>query len=86
MATSSMHMLMGSPVHVAPACARSGEWSDHFGSYVHNISLHFCKSCFQELVVKIIVAYGVKFVRPYRAILNINCIIFLIHFMPHDDT
>jgi hypothetical protein len=33
----------GSPVHVAPACAGSGEGSDHFGSYVLKFSLHFCK-------------------------------------------
>jgi hypothetical protein len=25
-------------VHVAPACVGSGEGSDNFGSYVHNIS------------------------------------------------
>jgi hypothetical protein len=36
-------------VHVAPACARSGEGSDHFGSYVHSFSLHFCKSLFPGL-------------------------------------
>jgi hypothetical protein len=30
----------GSPVHVAPACAGSGEGSNHFGFYVHSISLH----------------------------------------------
>jgi hypothetical protein len=39
----------GSPVHVAPACAGSGEESDHFGSYVHSFSLHFCKRLFLEL-------------------------------------
>jgi hypothetical protein len=31
--------LKGSPVHVAPSCAGSGEGSDHFGSYVHTIFL-----------------------------------------------
>jgi hypothetical protein len=36
-------------VHVAPAYAGSGEGSDHFGSYVHSISLHFCKSLFPRL-------------------------------------
>jgi hypothetical protein len=30
-------------VHVAPACAGSEEGSDHFGSYVLNLSLHLCK-------------------------------------------
>jgi hypothetical protein len=29
-------------VHVALACTRSGEGSDHFGSYVCHLSLHFC--------------------------------------------
>jgi hypothetical protein len=32
-------------VHVAPACAGS----DHFGSYVCSISLHFCKRLFLGL-------------------------------------
>jgi hypothetical protein len=36
----------GSPVHVAPACVGAGEGSDHFGSYVCNLSLHFCKRLF----------------------------------------
>jgi hypothetical protein len=36
-------------VHVAPTCAGSGEWSDHFGSYVRNFSLHFCKRLFPGL-------------------------------------
>jgi hypothetical protein len=35
-----------SPVHVAPTCAGSGEESDHFGSYVRSLSLHFCKRLF----------------------------------------
>jgi hypothetical protein len=39
----------GSPVHVATVCARSGEGSDQFRSYVHSISLHFCKKLFQGL-------------------------------------
>jgi hypothetical protein len=39
----------GSPVHVALTCARSGEGSDHFGYYVCNISLHFCKRLFSGL-------------------------------------
>jgi hypothetical protein len=33
----------GSLVHVAPACVGTREGSDHFGSYVRNISLHFYK-------------------------------------------
>jgi hypothetical protein len=33
-------------VHVAPACTGSGEGSDHFGSYVCSLSLHFCKRLF----------------------------------------
>jgi hypothetical protein len=36
-------------VHVAPACAGSREGSDYFGSYVRNISLHFCKRLFPGL-------------------------------------
>jgi hypothetical protein len=36
----------GSPVRVAPACIGSGEGSDHFGSYVCILSLHFCKRLF----------------------------------------
>jgi hypothetical protein len=39
----------GSPVHVAPACSRSGERSDHFGSYARNLSLHFYKRLFLGL-------------------------------------
>jgi hypothetical protein len=44
-----MALPKGSPVHIAPACAGSGEGSDHFGSYVCNISLHFCKKLFPRL-------------------------------------
>jgi hypothetical protein len=36
-------------VHVAPACVGSGEGSDHFGSYVHNLSPHFHKRLFPGL-------------------------------------
>jgi hypothetical protein len=36
-------------VHVAPACAGSGEGSDHFGSIVRSLSLHLCKRQFPEL-------------------------------------
>jgi hypothetical protein len=31
---SVLTLKKGSPVHVAPACAGSGEGSDHFGCYV----------------------------------------------------
>ncbi|CAM0952226.1 unnamed protein product [Alopecurus aequalis] len=34
------------PGAVAPACAGSGEESDHFGSIVRSISLYFCKRLF----------------------------------------
>jgi hypothetical protein len=36
-------------MYVAPACAGSGEGSDHFGSYVCSISLHFCMRLFTGL-------------------------------------
>jgi hypothetical protein len=39
----------GSPVHVVPACTGSGEGSNHFGSYVHSISLHFYNRLFPGL-------------------------------------
>ena len=42
----SVYIIKGSPVHVAPACAGSGEGSDHFGSIVRSLSLHFCKRLF----------------------------------------
>jgi hypothetical protein len=38
--------LKDSPVHVAPACTRSGEVS---GSYVRRLYLHFCKRLFLGL-------------------------------------
>jgi hypothetical protein len=41
--------IKGSLVHVAPACAGSGEWSDHFGSYVRSLSRHCCKRLFPGL-------------------------------------
>jgi hypothetical protein len=37
--------LKSSPVHIAPACAGS----DHFGSYVRSLSLHFFKRLFSGL-------------------------------------
>ena len=40
---------LGSPVHEAPACAGFGEGSDHFGSFVRSLSLHFCKRLFPGL-------------------------------------
>jgi hypothetical protein len=39
----------GSSVHVGSAYTRSGEGSDHFGSYVCSLSLHFYKSLFLGL-------------------------------------
>jgi hypothetical protein len=36
-------------VHVTPTCAGSEEGSDHFGSYVRNLFLYFCKRLFLEL-------------------------------------
>jgi hypothetical protein len=36
-------------VHVAPVCTMSEEGSDHFESYVRNLSLHFCKRLFPRL-------------------------------------
>ncbi|XP_044362097.1 replication protein A 70 kDa DNA-binding subunit A isoform X2 [Triticum aestivum] len=39
----------GNLVHVAPACAGSREGSDHFGSIVRSLSLHFCKRLFPGL-------------------------------------
>jgi hypothetical protein len=42
-------VLWGSPVHVVPVCAGSGEGYDHFGSYVCNLSLHFYKRLFPIL-------------------------------------
>jgi hypothetical protein len=41
--------IKGSPVHVAPTCIGSREASNHFGSYVRSLSLHFCKSLFPGL-------------------------------------
>jgi hypothetical protein len=45
----SIKLFEGSPVHVAPAWARSEEGSDHFESYIRSISLHFCKRMFLGL-------------------------------------
>jgi hypothetical protein len=36
-------------VHVAPAYAWSGEGSDHFGSFIRSLALHFCKRLFSGL-------------------------------------
>jgi hypothetical protein len=43
------NLIKGSPVHVAPACASSGEGTDHFRSYVRSLSLHFCKRLIPRL-------------------------------------
>jgi hypothetical protein len=42
-------MKKGEPVHIVPACVGSREGSDHFGSYVDNLSSHFCKRLFSGL-------------------------------------
>jgi hypothetical protein len=42
-------LLKGSPVHVAPTCAGSREWSNHFGSYVYRLSVHFYNRLFPGL-------------------------------------
>src|SRR4051812_37863866 len=36
-------------MHVAPACAGFREGSDHFGTIVRSLSLHFCKRLFPGL-------------------------------------
>jgi hypothetical protein len=36
-------------MQVAPACTGSEEGSDHFGSHVHSLSLHFYKRLFPRL-------------------------------------
>jgi hypothetical protein len=46
MRTEAMSLSLLSLVHVATACTGSGEGFDHFGSYVHNHSLHFYKMLF----------------------------------------
>jgi hypothetical protein len=39
-------LVKGSPVHIAPAWAGSGEGSDHFESYVHSLSCIYARGCF----------------------------------------
>jgi hypothetical protein len=59
-------------MHVAPACAGSGEWSDHFGSYVRSLSQHFCKRLFPGLrtrdlmVTKNVLFISVKISKPVK--------------------
>jgi hypothetical protein len=36
-------------MHLAPAYAGSGEWSNHFGSYVRSNFMHFCRRLFPGL-------------------------------------
>jgi hypothetical protein len=43
------HDIKGRSVHVALACAKSGEGFNHFGSYVCSFSLYFCKMLFLGL-------------------------------------
>jgi hypothetical protein len=47
--STTMQQKKGSSVHVALACARSQEGSDHFGFYVHGFSMHFYKRLFPRL-------------------------------------
>jgi hypothetical protein len=47
--TLQVCIIKGSPMNVAPACAGSREGSNHFGSYVHSLSLNFCKRLFPRL-------------------------------------
>jgi hypothetical protein len=42
-------MNKGSPVHVTPAYEGSKEGSDHFGSYVRSLSMHFYNRLFLGL-------------------------------------
>jgi hypothetical protein len=44
-----MEYIKGQPVHIDPPYEGPGEGPDHFGSYIRNISLHFCKRLFSEL-------------------------------------
>jgi hypothetical protein len=37
-------------MHIAPMCVRNGKESDHFGSYVRSLSLHFCKMLTKKLL------------------------------------
>jgi hypothetical protein len=46
MRTNGWARAIGSPVHVARACARSRKRSSHFESYVRSLSLYFCKRLF----------------------------------------
>jgi hypothetical protein len=47
--TKNGFQIKGSMVHVAPACVEYGEGSNHFGSSVRSLSLHFYKRLFQDL-------------------------------------
>jgi hypothetical protein len=47
--SSSLSMRVRVLFLTAPTCAGSEEGSNHFGSYIHNISLYFCKRLFLGL-------------------------------------
>ena len=73
---TSQNNIKGSPVHVAPACTRSGEGSDHFGSIVRSLSLHFCKRLFPGLEPVTSWSQGSSFYHCAKAPLQLkNCII-----------
>ena len=63
----------GSPGAVAPACAGSGEGSDHFGSLVRSLSLHFCKRLFPGLEPVTSWSQGSNFYRCAKAPLQLLC-------------
>jgi hypothetical protein len=47
--TTLLQTKKGSPVHVAPVCAGSREWSDHFGSLCVVFPCISARGCFQDL-------------------------------------
>jgi hypothetical protein len=79
----------GSPVCVAPTCAGSGKWSNHFGSYVCSIFLHFCKMLFPGLEPMTSWSQGNSFTTAPG--LPLNCIAYkwsyfvVLHLMHHMD-
>jgi hypothetical protein len=58
-------------MHVAPACVGSEEGSNHFGSYVRNIFLHFCKRLFPGLEPMTSWSQGMPFIIVQRITINI---------------
>ncbi len=71
---------IGQPGARSPACAGSGEGSDHFGSYIRSLSLHFCKRLFPGLEPmtswsqgnSFTAAPGLPFYIPYQTKCNKN--------------